>query len=98
MTCSNSKKIQDVTEVLKDANVRTEVTSGTKIADLVRDRRVRENSIVYMMPYASCDNSYIGESKRGLDTRLRKHKAVLRHHSFTSDILGHVDEAGHLPC
>lgn len=39
MTPPNSERIQDIAKILKDASIRTVVTSQTKMADVVWDKR-----------------------------------------------------------
>ena len=38
-----------------------------------------ENSVVYKVLCARCPRAYYGETGRGLHTRLREHRADLRH-------------------
>lgn len=64
MTILNSDKI-DITRYLKDATTYTAVTSGTKIADLVKTKRARrpkEDSVVYKIQCGSCERSNHGET------------------------------------
>jgi len=34
--------------------------------------------VVYQLPCSECESSYIGETKRPLETRLREHKAAMK--------------------
>ena len=34
--------------------------------------------VVYQLPCSECESSYIGETKRPLETRLREHKAAIK--------------------
>ena len=74
--------------------------SGKKISELVapkRDGCSNENSIVYRIPCNGCDKAYYGETHRGLNKRVKEHKADVRHHRPSSALVNHIDERGHLP-
>ena len=71
-----------------------------KIADLVKtsnNKCENKNSVVYKIPCNSCDSAYYGETYRGMEKRVREHKADVRYHRTTSALVNHVDEVGHLP-
>ena len=40
---------------------------------------------------------HYGETYRGLTTRLKEHKANIRHHRTTNALVNHMDDKGHLP-
>ena len=73
--------------------------SGKKIGELVKGGKCNKdnNSIVYKIPCNGCDSSYYGETYRGLENRIREHKADIRYHRLTSALVNHVDDKGHLP-
>ena len=78
----------------------TVVTGGGKrIREMLNPtpRKSNQDSLVYQIPCSGCDSSYYGETCRGFDTRVKEHKADLRHHRPSSALVDHVDKAGHLP-
>ena len=58
---------------------------------------INENSIIYKIPCNNCDRAYYGESHRGLDKRLKEHRADVRYHRLTNALVHHIDDKGHLP-
>ena len=56
-----------------------------------------ENSVVYKIPCGTCDKAYIGETGRGLDTRLKEHKRDVKNYQSYSALVGHIDSSNHLP-
>ena len=73
--------------------------SGSKIGTLVR-RNVRvtnNDSVVYKIPCGTCNLPYFGESGRGLQTRLKEHKADVRHHRISNALVIHAERSDHLP-
>ena len=55
------------------------------------------HSLLYEIPCGGCDKKYYGETSRGIETRLKEHKADIRHHRPNSALVNHVDDQGHLP-
>ena len=75
-------------------------TGGKKLGELLNNRKKEKensNSIVYRIPCGRCHRVYYGETGRGMETRIREHKADLRYHRPSNAFVAHVDEAGHLP-
>ena len=60
--------------------------AGSKISGLVQEKKgtTNECSVVYSIPCKGCDLSYYGETARGLSTRLKEHRADVRHHRQSS--------------
>ena len=74
--------------------------TGTKISDIVKMKRPKHtmpNSVVYKIPCGGCESTYIGESGRGLHTRLTEHKADFRYHRLSNAMVVHSEKEGHLP-
>ena len=96
----NSKLANIVTHRIETTGTRTAVTSGQKIGDMIRQKRNEvkpEISVVYRVPCGMCEKAYIGETGRGLNTRLKEHKRDLRNYNEYSAFVAHADETGHLP-
>ena len=55
------------------------------------------DSVVYRIPCGVCASVYYGESGRGLPTRLKEHKADLRHHRLSNALVAHAERTDHLP-
>ncbi|XP_076029832.1 uncharacterized protein LOC143018358 [Oratosquilla oratoria] len=73
--------------------------TGKRIKQLVTPTSSITNnlSIIYKIPCGGCEKSYYGESYRGLETRIKEHKADLRHHRLSNAMVNHVEQEGHLP-
>ena len=74
--------------------------TGRRIGELVKhkiNKQCNENSIVYKIPCNSCDSSYYGETHRGLEKRVREHRADVRYHRLTNALVNHIEDKGHLP-
>ena len=73
--------------------------SGSKIGALVRKNTHTTNndSVVYKIPCGTCNNPYFGEAGRGLQTRLKEHRADVRHHRTSNALVIHAEHSGHLP-
>ena len=74
--------------------------TASKIGSLVKHRNTpnrSERSIIYKIPCCTCDLAYYGESSRGLDNRLKEHKADVRHHRTTNALVHHIDKEGTYP-
>ena len=76
-------------------------SSGTKIGDLVKNKRPlhpRPHSDVYTVPCGSCDRHYIGETSRGFVKQRRgEHRNALTRHDTSNAFVIHLDKEGHLP-
>lgn len=75
-------------------------TCGEKIKNLVAERKRRapdDNAVVYEIPCGGCDSTYIGETHRGLSTRLKEHQRDLRMGNDSNALVVHREQSGHLP-
>ena len=54
-------------------------------------------SVVYQVPCGSCEKSYIGETGRGMEKRLKEHKRDLRNDMDYSAFVVHAHATHHLP-
>ena len=73
--------------------------SGKKIGSLVKKntRITNGDSVIYQIPCGTCKKPYFGESGRGLPTRLKEHKADMRHHRTSNALVIHAERTDHLP-
>ena len=96
----HSKHTRDIAEGLKQAGIKIVEKSGIKIGDIVKNKERKtnnENSIVYKIPCGGCSKSYIGETYRGLKTRLSEHKRDFRNYRLTNSMVVHAEQENHLP-
>ena len=61
------------------------------------DRSDTDPRVVYKIPCGGCNGAYFGESGRGIEQRIKEHKADLRYHRTTNSFVTHVDTDSHLP-
>lgn len=100
ITIPYSKQAQAISRELEKIGVRVATSSGLKIKELVKtkeEKKLQEKSIVYEVPCSGCYKTYVGETGRGLKTRLREHKNDVKFHRTSNAIVLHIDECGHLP-
>ena len=73
---------------------------GKKLGNVLKSKKMvsqNKKSVVYKIPCGKCPRVYYGETGRGMETRIREHKADLRYHRPSNAFVAHVDEEGHLP-
>ena len=70
-----------------------------RIGELVKGKKNEENvnSIIYKVPCGGCPRAYIGETYRGLKTRMSEHKRDMKNQKKTSSFVIHAEEQQHLP-
>ena len=56
-----------------------------------------ENSVVYEIPCKGCYKTYVGETGRGLDIRLKEQRSDIKFHRVSNAIVLHIDKCNHLP-
>ena len=56
-----------------------------------------DNSVAYSIPCAVCDRQFIGETGRGLKTRIAEHRRDMRNHTESNAMVAHANKEGHLP-
>ena len=95
-----SKPAETIVNQLERTGFKVSFTSGRKIGDMLKEKRKdkeTDKSIVYKVPCGSCRKSYIGETGRGMEIRLREHKRDLRNHMEHSAFVMHAQKTNHLP-
>ena len=76
------------------------MVSGRKIDNLTKQRNTKQkaDSVVYKIPCSGpCNKSYIGETGRGLTTRLKEHKRDVRNFDTKNALGPHIEQCGSLP-
>ena len=92
--------VYDIATSLRSAGTNVAIVSGLKIQDLVRPKKVNtsENSVIYKIPCSGpCSKSYVGETGRGLKTRLQEHKRDVRNHNVSNAMVLHIEKCHNLP-
>ena len=75
-------------------------SSGMKVIDVTREGtnlNKNELSVVYNIPCSGCQYKYIGETSRGLTTRILEHRSDVRFHRTSNAIVQHNDTDNRLP-
>ena len=100
MSIPNSETAETIAKNLETTGIRVAVTSGRKIGEILTKNKTyqhNDNSVVYKIPCGSCDKSYIGETGRGMQTRLKEHKRDLRNNMDYSAFVVHAEQSHHIP-
>ena len=94
-----SSKTHEIARVLKSAGIRVMERTGSKISELIKGNKIgkSDSSIVYKVPCGGCTKAYVGETYRGLKTRISEHKRDVRNHKTASSFVIHIEEEQHLP-
>ncbi len=74
--------------------------AGEKIGELTRTKEtglVNNNSVVYSIPCKGCTKQYIGETGRGLKTRITEHRRDVLKHNTSNSLVLHIEKCKHLP-
>ena len=104
LTLPNSHLAEEVRKVFH-GQLRLTTTSGLRACDMVQrkptktsgKRKDTDPRVVYKIPCGGCNRAYFGESGRGIEQRIKEHKADLRYHRTTNSFVMHVDTDSHLP-
>ena len=101
ITIPFSKQAGVISTKLAEIGVRVVQNSGKTIRDIVTTKNDKktaiEKSVVYEVPCAGCYKTYVGETGRGVEIRLREHQNDVRFHRTSNAIVLHIDECKHLP-
>ena len=96
----NSKHADAIANKLRAAGSNVAIVSGKKIANLTRSNleKPESDSVVYKIPCSGpCRKAYIGETGRGLETRLKEHKRDVRNHNRSNALVLHLEKCENLP-
>lgn len=100
ITIPHSNHAETVAKHLEGAGMKVAITSGKKIGEIITQGKKHdnnENSVVYKIPCGVCQKAYIGETGRGLETRLKEHRRDVRNHQSYSAFVVHIEKSNHLP-
>ena len=100
----NSKNANIISKTLEKSGVKVATNSGTKIKKIVEQKMPKTpdpdlppKSVIYEIPCGGCDQSYVGETGRGVETRLKEHKSDVKFHRTSNAIVLHIEKYSHLP-
>ena len=76
--------------------------SGNKIKDMFERKPKKAQgpspkSVVYEIPCKGCNKTYVGETGRGVETRIKEHKSDVKFHRTSNAIVVHIEQCQHLP-
>ena len=101
ITVPNFKSVDTLVNYLQKAGVKITIATGRKTRDILgnkcSERSENSKSVVYKIPCGGCNKAYIGETGRGLKTRIHEHKRDVRDHNLSNAIVVHAEKSSHLP-
>ena len=101
ITIPNSAQAETISRTLEKSNIKVATNTGTKIQEMVtrtqRKDNTNEKSVVYEIPCKVCDQSYVGETGRGVQVRLKEHRSDVKFHRTSNALVLHIEKYGHLP-
>ena len=93
--------VDTIAKALEDTGIKVAITTGRKSGEILkggqRSKELNTASVVYQIPCGGCQKSYVGETGRGLKTRLAEHRRDVRDHRQSNAIVLHMEETDHLP-
>ena len=95
-----SKQADTIAHFLRAAGSNVAIVSGKKIGNLIRPRTTKpgSDSVVYKIPCSgTCSKAYVGETGRGLQTRLKEHRRDVRNHNRSNAMVLHIEQCQRLP-
>ena len=89
----NFKGADTIAQNLEDIGINAAITTGRKSGDILKSKQKSRDmntgtSVVYQIPCRGCQKSYVGETGRGLKTRLAEHKRDVREHRVSNATYG----------
>ena len=97
----NFKGVDYIAQNLESAGMKVAIGTGRTSGDILKrknePRSENTNSVVYQIPCGVCHKKYVGETGRGLKTRLAEHKRDVREHRMSNAMVLHMEESDHLP-
>lgn len=98
----NSKNIDIISRTLEKSDIQVATVTGKKIQEIVKHKESREDindakSVVYEIPCKECQRTYVGETGRGVNVRLKEHKSDVKFHRTSNAIVLHIEQCNHLP-
>ena len=90
-----------ISQTLEKSGMKVATNTGVKIQDVLKMKRTKndmsEKSVVYEIPCKGCYKTYVGETGRGVDVRLKEHRSDVKFHRTSNAIVLHIEECHHLP-
>ena len=95
----NSKHANEIATSLQASGINVAIVSGFKVRDLACSKiaTTASNSVIYRIPCSGpCSKSYVGETGRGLKTRLQEHRRDVRNHNVSNAMVLHLEHCQNL--
>ena len=97
----NFNGVDTIAQTLEETGVKVAITTGRKSGEILtkknKSKDINTSSVVYQIPCGGCHRSYVGETGRGLKTRLTEHKRDVRDHRTSNAMVLHMEQTDHLP-
>ena len=85
-------------QVLRYSNIDVITRTSRTVKNLIKPSSTSPNETtagIYSIPCQTCPKSYIGETSRNIETRIREHKYSLRTNDQQNACVSHRDEQNH---
>ena len=96
----NSKHAETIANSLRASGSNIAIVTGRRVEHLTKKRNTKQltDSVVYKIPCSGpCQKAYIGETGRGLATRLKEHKRDVKNFDTKNALVPHMEECENLP-
>ena len=101
LTIPNFKKARIISRTLEKSDIKVATNTGVKIQEIMTKKEAedssKERSVVYEIPCKGCYQTYVGETGRGVDVRLKEHRSDVKFHRTSNAIVLHIEKCHHLP-
>ena len=96
-----SQAAEKLKPLLHETGTQLVLTTSTRIKDAIQTKRPQQLrhplSVVYNIPCGGCDHTYVGETGRGLNKRLKEHKTDMKNMTTSNAMVQHTLKTGHRP-
>ena len=100
ITVPTSTAAEKLKPILQKTDSHLVLTASTQVRDIVRRPTTKQPhclSVVYNIPCGGCERTYVGETGRGLEMRLKEHQNDMRNMTTTNAMVQHALQTGHRP-
>ena len=90
----SSKNIDPISRTLAKSNIKIVTVTGKKVQEIVKHKGEKQDlkeskSVVYEIPCKGCNKTYVGETGRGVDVRLKEHRSYVKLYRTSNAIVLH---------
>ena len=103
VTLPSCQGMDKISKTLEKHGISVVNPTGTTIRDLVRTQSPRNTctrdnkGVIYRIPCSTCTSSYIGETGRSLQLRIREHQRDVASDNTSNALAQHALKTGHYP-